>query len=505
MAGRQFAGAGGGDGQDQILGGGHFGVAVGGKLAEFSGWLGGAGVGGASLDGFGFGFGVVGFGFFGGTCNQAALFEVGFACRRVRLEMADHRHRDDPVACGQTDAPNPGRAARFEDADLGGGEPDRAAKGGHQHHVVLVIADGGVDQSDALGQFHRDFAVAQDVGEITEVVLPHIAVRGGKDDLQIVPLRLRRIDRHQGGDRNAGNDGQDIDDGLALGGPAGQRQTPGFQLVDHAIGGEKQQVGVGVGDEKCRHDVVILGLHRSQTLAAPVLGAEFGQRRALDIAAGGDGHDHILAFNEVFILHITGPVDDLSTAGHREQGFHLAEFVGNDRHDPLATAQDDQVILDLECEVFQFVGDFLDAQSGQALQAQVQDRAGLHLAEIIAAIGVHRVAGVVDQPDERGNLTGGPAAGHQLFAGFGGVSTGADGAHDLVDVGNRNRQTAQDMAAFAGFLQFKRGAAGDNFLAEGDEMAEKIAQGEGFGAATVQRQHVAGERGLHRRETEQLV
>jgi hypothetical protein len=42
-------------------------------------------------------------------------------------------------------------------------------------------------------------------------------------------------------------------------------------------------------------------------------------------------------------------------------------------------AKDVQVILDLGGQFFQLVGDFLDAHCGQALQAQVQDGAGLHL------------------------------------------------------------------------------------------------------------------------------
>jgi hypothetical protein len=61
------------------------------------------------------------------------------------------------------------------------------------------------------------------------------------------------------------------------------------------------------------------------------------------------------------------------------------------------------------------------------------------------------------------------------------------------------------MAAFARLAQFESRAASDNFFAEGDEMREEIAQGELFGAAAVQRQHVAAEGGLHRREAVKLV
>ena len=48
-------------------------------------------------------------------------------------------------------------------------------------------------------------------------------------------------------------------------------------------------------------------------------------------------------------------------------------------------------------------------------------------------------------------------------------------------------------------------AARDNFLAERNEIADEITQSQGFRPSAVQRQHVAAERGLQRREAEQLV
>ena len=148
-------------------------------------------------------------------------------------------------------------------------------------------------------------------------------------------------------------DGQDVDQGLAFGGAARQRQAPGLELVDHAVGGEEQKPSMRICDEKRRHHVVILGLHAGQTLAAAVLGAEFGQRGALDVAAGGDGDDHILTLDQVFVLHVAGPVEDLGAAGDGEEGFHLAQLVRDDRHDAVAGAEDVEVVLDLARPVLQ--------------------------------------------------------------------------------------------------------------------------------------------------------
>ena len=175
--------------------------------------------------------------------------------------MADHGHRDDAVAVAQTDAAHAGGAARFEDADVGGGEADGAAEGGDQHHVIGVGADGGVDEGDAVGQFHRDLAVALDIGEVGEVVLPCVAVGGGKDDLQVVPMVFGGVHGHQGGYGDARVYRQDVDDGLALGGAASQRQAPGFEFVDNAVGREEQKRRVGIGDKQGGDNVILFGGH----------------------------------------------------------------------------------------------------------------------------------------------------------------------------------------------------------------------------------------------------
>ena len=458
MRGRQLAGARGGDGQNQILGRRHFGIAVGGKLACFHG-----------------GLILIRLGFFDNASHQAALFQIGFTLGGVGLKMADDGHGDDLVALRQPDTAHAGRAARFEDADIGGGKADGAAKGGDQHDIIGIGADGGVDQGDAFGQVHRDLAVAFDIGEIRQIVLAHVAVRGGKDDLQVVPMLFRGIDRHQGGDRNAGHDRQDIDHGLALGGAPGQRQAPGFQFVDHAVGGEKQQRRMGVGDEQSGNHVIGFGRHRGQTLAAAVLLTKLAQGRALDVTARGDGDDHILTLDQVFVFHVARPVDNLGAAGDGEGGFDLTQFVADDCHDAVAAAEDFKVVLDLAGQFFQLVSDLFDAKRGQALQAQFQNGAGLHFGQVIGAVIVDRMAGVVDQADIGRDVLGGPAPGHQFFARLRRVGAGADGADNLIDVGDGDGQTAQDMAAFAGAAQFIGGAAGDDLFAEGDEVDKEIA------------------------------
>jgi hypothetical protein len=97
------------------------------------------------------------------------------------------------------------------------------------------------------------------------------------------------------------------------------------------VGGEDQKRRVRVGDEERGDDVVLLQRAARQALAAAFLGAEIDQRRALDVAALRDRDDHVLALDQVLVLHVAGPVDDLGPAGDGEFLAHLGEFVGDDR------------------------------------------------------------------------------------------------------------------------------------------------------------------------------
>ncbi len=70
---------------------------------------------------------------------------------------------------------------------------------------------------------------------------------------------------------------------------------------------------------------------------------------------------------------------------------------------------------------------------------------------------------------------------------------------ELVDVGHRDGQADQHVAAVAGLVQFELGAADDHLLAELEEGVDQGAQAHLLGPAAVQRQHVDAERALQRR------
>ena len=124
-------------------------------------------------------------------------------------------------------------------------------------------------------------------------------------------------------------------------------------------------------------------------------------------------------------------------------------------------------------ELLELVGHFLDPERGQPLQAQVEDGARLGLGEVVGAVLVDAVARVVDQRDVGRDVGRRPAAGHQPLAGLGRVGGGADRRDHLVDVGDRDREAAEDVGPLARLAELEGGAPGDHLLAEGDEVGEE--------------------------------
>src|SRR5205814_649323 len=157
--------------------------------------------------------------------------------------------------------------------------------------------------------------------------------------------------------------------------------------------------------------------------------------------------------------------------------------------------EDGQVFGDLGGELFHLFVDLLPLQAGQAGEAQLQDGAGLRFGELDAAL-LHLVARIVDQLQQRQDISGVPTAFHQLFAGDVGVGRGFNDGDHLVDIGNGDGQPDQYMGAVAGLAEQEGGAAGDDFLAEGDESADDVLNVHQLGAAVIERQHVDAEAGL---------
>ena len=193
--------------------------------------------------------------------------------------------------------------------------------------------------------------------------------------------------RHDGGDGLALLERQDIDQRLAARLRRRQRQPPDLLLVDPAARGEEQHRRVGGGDEQPRDEILVARLHAGAALAAAALRPVGRERHALDVAEMRDGDDHVLALDQVLVLDLAFLIDDHGAARRGEVLLHIGELVLDDALDARARAQDVEIVGDLGGELVELVLDLVAAERGEALQAQIEDRARLLVREPIGAVG----------------------------------------------------------------------------------------------------------------------
>ena len=310
---------------------------------------------------------------------------------------------------------------------------------------------------------------------------------------------------HDGGDALALLERQKIDQRLAARLRRRERQPPDLLLVDLSGGREEQHRLMGRGDEQARDEILLARRHRPAPLAAAALRPVGRERRALDVAAVAHQHDHVLALDEVLVIHVGFAVEDLGAARRGEVGFHLDELVADDPHQARARAEDVQIVGDLEGEPVQRFRDLIAPERGQTGEAQFEDGARLRLRQANRAVGVEGVARIGDERDQGRHVARRPGALHQRRPRGGRVGRGADQPDHFVDIGDGDGETNLDMGGVARLGEQELGAAGDDLLAEVEEGAQHVAERQHFRSAAVQRDHVAAEVRLHRGEAPELV
>ena len=155
------------------------------------------------------------------------------------------------------------------------------------------------------------------------------------------------------------------------------RQPPDLLLVDLAARGEEQHRRMRRGDEQPGDEILLARLHAGAALAAAALRPIGRERHALDVAGVGDGDDHILALDQVLVLHLAFLVEDDGAARRGELVLDREQLVLDDRLDAGARAQDVEIIGDLSGELVELGLDLVAAERGQPLQAQVENGLGL--------------------------------------------------------------------------------------------------------------------------------
>ncbi len=136
--------------------------------------------------------------------------------------------------------------------------------------------------------------------------------------------------------------------------------------------------------------VLVFGRHARAAFAAAILRAECGERRALDIAAMGDGDDHLFAFHQVFVVDAVPARGDFAQARRGEFAVDGFQLFAHHRIQLYAVAQNRQIFVDLDRQLLQFIANFIAAKRGQAVQAQIKDRADLNFGQLIGVAGRSR-------------------------------------------------------------------------------------------------------------------
>ena len=418
--------------------------------------------------------------------------------------MVQNRHRDCLVACLEIDAPDADGTAALEQPNIGGLEADCLAIAGRHDDVVIFGTGAHPDNPVALVEFHGDLAVRFDVGEVAHRVAPHMPAGGREHDLQILPIRLVLGQRQHVLNDLALGQRQQVLHRPAAGMGAGDGNAIGLHLVDLTAVREEQHRGVGVNDEDPADEILLARCHAGPALAAAPLRPIGGKRHPLDVAGVADGDDHVLALDQVLLVVLELDLLDLRAPRRREFLAHLDQLVAQDAEQPFAAGQDAEIVGDLVAELLQLGTDLFTAERRQPVEAEIEDAAGLGFGQLIASIH-HLMARLVDQAHQVLDALGRPAARHQQAACRGRVGRAADQDDHLVDIGDGDRQPDQQMRAVPCLVQQIPGAPGDDFLAEGDEGGDQVAQVHQLRPPAGQRQHVDAEGGLQRREAIELV
>ena len=432
--------------------------------------------------------------------------QIILALFRAGGKALQDRHRYHFAAGAQRHTAHTGGGAGDKLAHIIHGEADGLAALGGQEHIIGLVAQRHADQPVIIAFFKADGELARGrhAGETVHGVAAHATMRRGKHHVQAAPFGLVLRQRQRGDDRFAIGKGKQIVDRLALGLRAAHRQAPHLQAIDLAGRGEEQHRIVGGGDKQRRHRIFVLGAHGVAALAAAALRPILGQRHALDPAIAGHGHHHVLALDQILVVDVLGVEHQFGAALGLEFIGDIVQLGIQHGTQAHTAGQDVEQIGNGIGQFLQFTADFIAAQRGELVEAQIKDGAHLQIRKPDGGrVHVHRAG--FDQRQIGANLGRIPITRHQRFTGFGRAGAGADDAHDFVQVGDRNHQADQQVGPFACLHQFVLRTAGDDLLTELHKGVDDVLHAHQFRASATNGQHVEGKTLLRRRVAPQLV
>ena len=445
----------------------------------------------------------------GGEVLHRGALAVAVLGDRQHGAGAGHHQRDDPLPVLQGDAAHAlGVAPGGTDLVLA--EAHRLAGGGEQHQFLVAVGEIDPDEDVVVRQVHGDDAAGQGTGELGQRGLLDHTLAGGHEDEE---PRLVGAHREHGVDALALLQRQQVDHGPAAGGAARLGQFVDLEPVDPAAAGEAQHGVVGVGDEELVDEVLVLGGRRRLALAAAALGLVFVERLGLDVTPVGEGDHHVLRGYQVLQGQVHVIHDDLAATRVGVLVADGGELGVDDLHQLRGPGEDlQQAGYGLE-DLLELAEDLVLLQARELLQAQVQDRLGLDLAQAVALGGEAQPRGQVVGPGVRGPgaLQHGdhgarvPDPLHEADLGLGGARRGADQGDDGLDIGQGDGLAFEDVGALAGLAQLEQGPAGHHIAAVAQEVFQELLEVQGARLAVHQGDHVDAEDRLQLAVLEEVV
>ena len=206
-----------------------------------------------------------------------------------------------------------------------------------------------------------------------------------------------------------------------------------------------------------------------------------------------NGNDHILTLDEVLIVHIRAALSDFTASRCGKFFTNIRQFILDDFHDAFTRPQNIEIFLDVRADRIEFIGNLVSAQSCQSRQAKLENGTRLLFRQIVCAVFIDPMTRVINQQDQRRDISCRPAALHQLGTRRARIRRLADQRDDFINIGNGNGKTNQNMGPFAHLVQQEFCTATDHLLAESDEGFQHVQKDHLLRLAAIERHHVATE------------
>src|SRR3546814_6738196 len=116
-----------------------------------------------------------------------------------------------------------------------------------------------------------------------------------------------------------------------------------------------------------------------------------------DLAVEGDGDDHLLALDEVFVVDAVGGGSDERPARSREFVAHRDQFFAHHAIKFDTVGENRKQFLNDGSQLTAFLADFVAAERGDTVQAEVEDRLPLYFGQALGCAVLHPALYLFDE------------------------------------------------------------------------------------------------------------